>query len=70
MEILNLKVTGMHCEGCSRALSASVRTLAGVHRVDAQADTGATTVTYDPQRARPEAIRKQIEAAGFEVLPA
>ena len=70
MEVLNLTVSGMHCESCASALSASVRTLPGVHRVDARPDTGKTIVTYDPQKARPEAIRKQIEVAGFEVSQA
>lgn len=66
MEILSLTVSGMKCESCVRALSASLQTLPGVHRVDARADTGKTTVTYDPQKAA--VIRRQVEMAGFEVV--
>lgn len=68
MEVFTMKVGGMHCESCANALSASLRVLPGVHVVEAHADTGETTVTYDPQKAEPTAIRRQVEAAGFDVL--
>lgn len=68
MELLRMKVGGMHCESCAQALSASLRVLPGVQRVEAHADTGKTTVTYDPQKAEPAAIRQQIEAAGFDIV--
>jgi len=68
MEMLNMTVRGMRCESCARSLSASLRVLPGVHRVDAKAETGKTVVTYDPQKAQPSAIRRQIEACGFEIV--
>ena len=68
MEVLNLAVGGMHCGSCARTLSASLQVLPGVARVDARADTGRAIVTYDPQRAQPAAIRRQIETCGFEIL--
>lgn len=68
MEILSMTVGGMHCESCARALAASLRVLPGVHRVDAHAETGKTAVTYDPQKSEAAAIRRQVEAAGFEIL--
>jgi copper chaperone len=68
MEVLTMKVTGMHCESCANALSASLRVLPGVHRVESHADSGKTVVTYDPQKAEPAAIRRQVEIAGFDVV--
>ena len=67
MEVLNLNVSGIHCGSCASALSASLRVLPGVHRVECHADTGKTVVTYDPQKAEPSAIRRQVQIAGFDV---
>lgn len=68
MEVLNLTVTGMHCESCARALSSSLRVLPGVYDVDAHPQSGRTVVTYDPHRSQAAAIRRQIETAGFEIV--
>lgn len=68
MAIMNVTIGGMHCESCAGALSASLKVVDGVQRVDARADTGKTTILYDPQKAQPAAIRGQIEACGFEIL--
>jgi copper chaperone CopZ len=68
MEVLNLKVAGMHCDSCGKALSASLRVLSGVHRVEANPQSGKTTVAYDPEKTEASAIRRQIEVAGFDVV--
>lgn len=68
METMDLKVQGMRCESCANALASSLRVLPGVHRVDPSPETGDTRVIYDPRKVQPDAIRRQIEAAGFDVV--
>lgn len=70
MEAVEFTVQGMHCESCARALSSALGTLPGVLSVCANAQTGCTSVSYDPERVDGNAILRQIEDAGFDVIPA
>lgn len=67
MARIDLTVKGMTCDGCERRVSGALTRLEGVR--DARADHVAerVSVRYDPERVGEEALRAQIEQAGYEV---
>ncbi|MEK6441531.1 MULTISPECIES: heavy-metal-associated domain-containing protein [Pseudonocardia] len=63
---LQLRVPGMTCEHCVRAISSSVGDVAGVTAV--QVDLATTTV-HVSGAAAPEQVRAAIADAGYQVAP-
>ena len=65
MQSLTIPITGMSCDGCVNSVRNALSKLPGV--TDTQVKIGAATVTYDPARTGPDAIRAAISAAGYTV---
>ena len=63
-----LKVGGMSCEHCVRAVKTAVSALAGVASVEVDLKGGLVTVAHDAAKAPVEAIRDAIEEQGYDVL--
>jgi len=61
------KVGGMTCQGCARSVTNAITRVAADARV--MVDLGARTVTIDGAVGA-DAVRKAVEAAGFEFLGA
>ncbi|MHB1341929.1 MAG: heavy-metal-associated domain-containing protein [Coriobacteriia bacterium] len=57
--------TGMHCNSCSMLIQLSVGDLPGVLGVNADAASGLTEVTYDPDQVTADAIVQEIVKAGY-----
>ena len=62
-----LKVKGMQCSSCSRAIETSLNSSNGVYSSAANATTGNVSVTYDPAVITVKEIVSAIEKAGFSV---
>ena len=62
-----LKVKGMQCSSCSRAIETSLNSANGVHSAAANATTGNVSVTYDPNTITIKEIVSAIEKAGLSV---
>ena len=62
-----LKVKGMQCSSCSRAIETSLNSANGVYSAAANATTGNVSVTYDPNTITIKEIVSAIEKAGFSV---
>lgn len=62
-----LKVKGMQCSSCSRAIETSLNSSNGVYSAAANATTGNVSVTYDPAAITVKEIVSAIEKAGFSV---
>ena len=62
-----LKVKGMQCSSCSRAIETSLNAAAGVYTAAANATTGNVSVAYDPGKITLSEIVSAIEKAGFSV---
>lgn len=62
-----LKVKGMQCSSCSRAIETSLNSSNGVYSAAANATTGNVSVTYDPAVITVKEIVSAIEKAGFSV---
>ncbi|AZH24317.1 heavy metal translocating P-type ATPase [Haloplanus aerogenes] len=60
-------VPAMDCASCASKVERSVRTLSGVGAVDPRPATGTLVVEYDPGATTGEAIRAQVEGAGYDV---
>ena len=66
METVELKVEGMHCEGCVKSVTRTLSGLPGVDKVDVSLEASRATVTYDPARSGPADMKRAVERAGFK----
>ena len=67
VERRTLKVDGMSCGGCEDAVENALRTLDGVHRVDADHDAGTVEVATDAD-VSDDVLGTTIHDAGYEVI--
>lgn len=67
MKSLELKIEGMHCNGCADTIQALLARHAGVKSVAVSYATGQGQVLYDPAVTDPDAVAKAIEQAGYRV---
>jgi copper chaperone CopZ len=65
MERVALKIEGMSCGHCVRAVDQVLKSLTGV-QVE-QVGVGSAVVSYDPAAVTPEQIREAISEEGYEV---
>jgi len=67
VEKLTLKVNGMVCEHCVRAITKAVNTLLGVFNVTIDLETKNVLVEYNSALVTAEAIKYKIEEQGYDV---
>lgn len=65
MKEMTLKITGMSCQHCVKAVLEALRNVPGV--TPTQVDIGAAQLTYDPQQATPEQIVDAVTEEGYQV---
>jgi copper chaperone len=63
-----LKVEGMSCEHCVKAITQAAGGLAGVSGVAVDLAAGVVTVEHDPAEATVETIQAAIEDQGYDVI--
>lgn len=63
--VMELRVAGMTCEHCVRAVTQAVRALPGVEDVSVDLEHGRVTVTGQPDE---KAVRAAIAEEGYEVV--
>ena len=68
MENVTLNVQGMTCGGCVASVTRVLKAVPGVTEAAVTLQPGVATVTYDPARTQPAALRAAIEDAGFDVV--
>ena len=68
METRTLKIDGMSCGHCVRAVRDALGEVPGV-QVE-RVDVGTATVQFDPAVARPEQIAEAVRDAGYDVAEA
>ena len=66
MNEINLKVKGMHCEGCENRIKNSLSTIDGVVEVIANHNNG-TVVIKANKSINEDNIREKIDDLGFEI---
>jgi copper chaperone len=66
MTEVTLKVSGMDCGGCVKAVEKAVGHMPGVERVKADLAGASAMVAFDPAVVTIEAIAETITRAGFK----
>lgn len=61
-------VPGISCDHCRRAITESVRRLAGIASVEVDLEAKKVAVTFDPSSTGADRIRVAIEEAGYDVV--
>ena len=64
MEKITLKVTGMSCAHCEKAVVNGLTDI-GAQIVTASAQNNTVEVTYDPATLSPESIKNEINDMGY-----
>jgi len=67
MEKITLKVGGMSCEHCAKAVTNAVAGVEGTDHVEVDLEAGHVSFSYDPGRATLEAIKEAIIGEEFSV---
>lgn len=63
-----IKVEGMSCQNCVKAVEESVGKLAGVSSVQVNLDAGEVMVEFDSNQTTLEQIKETIEEQGYDVV--
>lgn len=66
METTDIKIGGMHCEGCVKNITGVLSGLDGVQRVAVSLAAEKAEVEFDPARLERQALLDAIEDAGFD----
>ncbi|WP_135611923.1 heavy-metal-associated domain-containing protein [Methanococcoides sp. AM1] len=61
-----IKVEGMSCGHCQMAVTKAISSVEGVSSVDVDLEKGEANVSYDPQTADLDTIKKAINGAGYK----
>ncbi|MDR1000425.1 MAG: copper ion binding protein [Clostridiales bacterium] len=66
-QAITLKVGGMSCEHCVKAITKAVGAIEGVSSVKVNLGKGEAAIKYDESRAALDAIKEAIIEEGYEV---
>lgn len=68
MKKVEIKIEGMHCEGCSKRLTKVLSNVDGVNTVKVSLENKLADIEYDETIAKLGDFYEAIEDAGFEVV--
>jgi copper chaperone len=68
MEKVVLKVEGMSCAHCVKAVTDAVNALYGIESVEVSLEDKTATVVYDPAMVDIPHLKMQIEDQGYDVI--
>lgn len=68
MKKVEIKIEGMHCDGCSKRLTKVLSNIEGVNTVEVSLENKLADIKYDENIAKIEDFYETIEDAGFEVV--
>ncbi|GHU51553.1 copper chaperone CopZ [Clostridia bacterium] len=63
-----IKVDGMSCEHCVKAITNAVGVLPGVDEVAVNLEAKTVTVEHDPEAATLDKIKFEIEDQGYDII--
>ena len=61
-------VEGMHCDGCSSTITATLERVDGVMAARADHEKGNAEAFYRPRKVEAEALKAEIEKLGYTVI--
>ncbi|HSR40974.1 MAG TPA: heavy metal translocating P-type ATPase [Longimicrobiales bacterium] len=62
------RVEGMHCASCAQIVEKALGRVEGVTSAAVNLASESASVEYDPRRTDPDALRKTVEDAGYELV--
>lgn len=68
MKNIDLKIEGMHCEGCAKRLEKVLNNVEGVETAKVIFEEKCASVEYKEEKLDIEEIKEAIVDAGFEVI--
>ena len=68
MEKSVIRVEGMSCQHCVKAVSDAVNALPGIDSVEVDLDAGLVTVQHDPAQSPLDKIKAEIDDQGYDVF--
>lgn len=68
MKTVDLKIKGMHCEGCAKTVEALLNAEPGVKAATVSYATKGARVLFDPVAIDLPGLVKTVERAGFDVV--
>ncbi|CAG9622044.1 copper chaperone CopZ [Sutcliffiella rhizosphaerae] len=68
MEAVTLKVNGMSCGHCVKAIEGSVGELNGVETVKVDLAAGTVAIEYKSEQVSLEKVKKTIDEEGYEIV--
>lgn len=63
-----IRVDGMSCEHCVKAVTKAVTALSGIGGVAVDLKAGTVTVEYDPAQSTLDKIKAVIEEQGYDIV--
>jgi copper chaperone CopZ len=66
-KIVNLKVNGIHCDGCASKIKKSLDTLNIEHVTEVNTKTGQVKIIFDADKAGLSDIKSKITDVGFQI---
>lgn len=60
-----IRIEGMHCHKCERAIQASLQRQPGVHEVEVDFNSRQASVLYDPAQAGVAQLMQAVTDAGY-----
>ncbi len=70
MKSIQLKIEGMHCDGCAATIEALLAHAPGVQAAKVSLAGGTCRILYDPDATDPDRLAAGIAQAGYRVVPA
>lgn len=67
LKTIELRVTGMTCEGCEHSVETALTDLKGVVSAQASHQKEITVISYDSTKVKPELLAETINGLGYHV---
>ncbi|WP_372869509.1 copper chaperone CopZ [Planomicrobium okeanokoites] len=67
MEQTTLKIEGMTCDHCKKAVDGALRNLQGVQEVKVDVTKGIADVTYNNSEVTADSMKEAVEEQGYDV---
>lgn len=68
MEKSIVRVDGMSCEHCVKAVTAAVSALPGIGSLEVDLNAGTVAVEHDPAQSPIDKIKFEIEEQGYDIV--
>lgn len=69
MTTTTLRISGMTCDHCVRAVTGALKNVPGVDEADVDLRAGNALVQYDEDRTSPSALAAVVEEEGYDAEP-